>query len=176
VAFSPDGTRIVTVSGNTARLWDAASGKPVLDPLEHRGRVHAASFSGDGALLAVAVHDGSAWIWDLGSGKPLASPFIHAARVNDVAFSADGTRLATASGDSIVRLWTLTPEDRSLVEWSRLAGRCPYDLLDGILVERSFVDSMSDPSRPAGNMRRGRAMSDGPGLIPQARVAYPQRA
>jgi WD40 repeat protein len=145
VAFSPDGARIVTLSGNTARLWDAGSGKPVLDPLEHRGRVHAASFSGDGALLAVAVDDGHAWLWDLGSGKPLAPPFAHAARVNDVAFSARGTRLATASGDSIVRLWELRADDRPLPAWVMLARRCPYDLLDGILVERAALDSAWAP-------------------------------
>ncbi len=153
VAFAPDGTRIVTLSGNAARVWDATSCRPVLDPLEHRGRVHAASFSGDGALLAVAVDDGTAWIWDLGSGKPLALPFVHAARVNDVAFSANGTRLATASGDSIVRLWKLVVDERPFAEWSRLAGHCPYDLLDGILVERSLPDSRSGAVVLAGNVR-----------------------
>jgi len=153
VAFSPDGTRIITVSGNAARVWDATSCRPVLDPLEHRGRVHAVSFTGDGALLAAAVDDGTAWIWDLGSGKPLALPYRHAMRVNDVAFSANGTRLATASGDSIVRLWKLVVDDRPFAEWSRLAGRCPYDLLEGILIERSLPDSLSGAAARAGNVR-----------------------
>jgi WD40 repeat protein len=40
-AFSPDGTRIVTASwDNTARLWDAESGKPIGEPLTgHSGAV-----------------------------------------------------------------------------------------------------------------------------------------
>ncbi|HEX2690151.1 MAG TPA: TIR domain-containing protein [Kofleriaceae bacterium] len=150
-AFSPDGNRLVTLSGNTVRLWDAGSGKPVLDPLEHRGRVHAVSFTGDGALLAVAVEDGHAEIWDLGSGKPLALPFTHPARVNDVAFSADGTRLATASGDAIARVWQLAFDTRTLAEWLVGASRCPYDLLDGILVERSLPDSLSRIATSAGD-------------------------
>jgi WD40 repeat protein/energy-coupling factor transporter ATP-binding protein EcfA2 len=157
VAWSPDNARVLTLSGNTARLWDASSGKPVVDPLEHRGRVHAASFSRDGALLVVASDDGGAWLWDLGSGKLLATPFVHATRVNDVAFSADGRRLATASGDSIARLWTLTFETGSLSAWSALAGRCPYELLDGVLVERPFADSGSGSLVLTGHGRHGRA-------------------
>ena len=34
-AFSPDGQRIVTASfDKTARIWDAATGKPIGEPLE----------------------------------------------------------------------------------------------------------------------------------------------
>ena len=40
-AFSPDGTRIVTASEDkTARIWDAATGKPIGEPLKgHEGAV-----------------------------------------------------------------------------------------------------------------------------------------
>ena len=33
--FSPDGQRVVTASDKTARLWDAASGKPIGEPMKH---------------------------------------------------------------------------------------------------------------------------------------------
>ena len=41
-AFSPDGKRIVTASEDkTARVWDAASGKPIGEPLKgHEGAVY----------------------------------------------------------------------------------------------------------------------------------------
>jgi len=41
-AFSPDGTRVVTASwDNTARVWDARTGKPLTEPLAHQGYVWA---------------------------------------------------------------------------------------------------------------------------------------
>jgi WD40 repeat protein len=47
--FSPDGQRVVTASGDkTAQVWDAASGKPIGDPMKHEGIVESAKFSPDG--------------------------------------------------------------------------------------------------------------------------------
>jgi hypothetical protein len=59
VAFSPDGTRLVTgcVDG-TAQIWDAATGQPIDDALRHGGAVTAVAFSPDGRHLATACADG----------------------------------------------------------------------------------------------------------------------
>jgi WD40 repeat protein len=66
VAFSPDGTRIVTGSvDGTARLWDAASGKAIGTPMQHRGRVRAVAFSPDGRKIATACGDNTARLWEL---------------------------------------------------------------------------------------------------------------
>ena len=47
--FSPDGQRVVTASGdNTARLWDAASGQAISEPMKHEDIVISAQFSPDG--------------------------------------------------------------------------------------------------------------------------------
>jgi WD40 repeat protein len=46
---------VATVSAdNTARLWDAVSGKPIGVPLVHQGIVSSVAFSPNGRQLAVA--------------------------------------------------------------------------------------------------------------------------
>jgi WD40 repeat protein len=137
VAFSPDGTRVATTSGAKVRVWDAATGQPVLDALAHPRRVHAARFSPDGAFLATACEDGYARLWDATTGRLIAPPLQHPRRVNDLAISPDGAYLATASGDSIGRIWKLLCDDGALAEWTAQATRCPYELVDAVLVERS---------------------------------------
>ena len=61
--FSPDGQRVVTASeDNTARLWDAASGKPIGEPMKHEDAVISAQFSPDGQRVVTASggYDGAA--------------------------------------------------------------------------------------------------------------------
>jgi hypothetical protein len=64
--FSPDGTRIVTASDDhTARIWDARTGAPIGQPLQHKDTVWAANFSPDGTRIVTASGDHTARIWDV---------------------------------------------------------------------------------------------------------------
>ena len=73
MAFSPDGTRILTASADhTAKLWDAASGK-LIASFEHQGSVNDGAFSPDGARILTASADNTAKLWDAASGKLIAS-------------------------------------------------------------------------------------------------------
>jgi hypothetical protein len=104
--FSPDGKRIVTASGNVARVWDAATGAPLGEPLRgHEGPVMSASFSADGTRIVTASDDKTARVWDAADGKEIAILIGHEGPVLSAAFSPDGKRIVTASDDETVRVW-----------------------------------------------------------------------
>ena len=63
---------MVTASrDNTARLWDAATGKEVIPPLKHESFVLHASFSPDGQRVVTASYDQTARLWDAATGEEL---------------------------------------------------------------------------------------------------------
>ncbi|MGD1715369.1 caspase family protein, partial [Dapis sp. BLCC M172] len=73
VALSSDGKTIATAgSDNTARLWDAKTGKE-LATLLHQDIVWAVTFSSDGKTIATASSDNTARLWDAKTGKELAT-------------------------------------------------------------------------------------------------------
>ena len=72
-AFSPDGSRIVTASGDkTARIWDAASAKEIAVLRGHDNPVTSAAFSPDGSRIVTASWDKTARIWDAATAKEIA--------------------------------------------------------------------------------------------------------
>src|SRR5262249_36220793 len=69
VAFSPDGKAVLTGSGDrTARLWDAATGRPLGTPLTHQDAVRAVAFSPDGKAVLTGSWDKAARLWDAATG------------------------------------------------------------------------------------------------------------
>ena len=73
--FSPDGQRVVTASRDkTARLWDAATGNPIGEPMNHEDLVRSAQFSPDGQRVVTASEDQTARLWDAATAILSASP------------------------------------------------------------------------------------------------------
>src|SRR5215469_3492640 len=107
--FSPDAQRIVTASWDkTARLWDAASGKPIGEPMNHESEVYSAQFSPDGQRVVTASRDKTARLWDATSGKSIGEPMKHEGVVFSAQFSPDGQRVLTGSWDKAAHLWDAT--------------------------------------------------------------------
>jgi WD40 repeat protein/tRNA A-37 threonylcarbamoyl transferase component Bud32 len=127
--FSPDGTLVATgctvvaddpetgrrrPGGGEARLWRAATGQPLGDPLPHPAPVWSLAFSPGGRLLLTGCQDAGARFFAVATGLPIGEPLGHEGTVRAVAFSPDGTAAVTAAagGDrsAHARIWDVPPE------------------------------------------------------------------
>jgi hypothetical protein len=116
VAFSPDGSRIVTASlDKTARIWDAATAKEIAVLRGHEDTVYSAAFSPDGSRIVTASLDKTARIWDAATAKEIAVLRGHNYSVTSAAFSPDGSRIVTASLDGTARIWDAATANESAV-------------------------------------------------------------
>jgi len=154
VAFSPDGTRVLTGSwDSTAKLWDAETGQEIRTffTFLHSGFVNSVAFSPDG--MRVLTGGGSAAkLWDAETGWKIRTFLGHTGGVNSVAFSPDWMRVLTGSYDGTARIWQLlhlppqTPVPSSPVPPPPPKGRAcfPADTpvwVNGALVQISNVVS-----------------------------------
>ena len=105
VAYSPDGRKIVSGSlDGTVRVWDAATGSPILAWREDSS-VYCLALSPDGKRIAVATREGVVEIHDAATGEGIRSLRGHAGVVPQIVFSPDGKRIASAGRDETVRIW-----------------------------------------------------------------------
>ena len=70
VAFSPDGSRIVSGSNDvTIRLWDVSTGQQIGEPLTgHSSYVNSVAFSPDGSLIVSGSENETIRLWDVSTG------------------------------------------------------------------------------------------------------------
>jgi hypothetical protein len=96
VAFSPDGRRILTGCSEEARLWDAASGEAIGNPVAHDDASgNPVTFSPDGRLaLSFPLHKGVQF-WEAAAGTPRKAPFPHRGEIWELFYSPDGKTALT---------------------------------------------------------------------------------
>src|SRR5262249_41800811 len=115
-SFSPDGRTLLTRERDHARLWDAATGKPVGRPLRGLGETllwferSVEVFSPNGRLVLTAGPDASARLWHVATGEPFGAPLKPSGPVHATAFRADGKVVLLGGEDESgqrgeARLW-----------------------------------------------------------------------
>jgi WD40 repeat protein len=111
-AFSPDGTRFVTASGD-ARIHNAADGKEIKVFGQGLG-ISSVAFLPDGRLITGTQH-GILLLWNAATLEPLGGWRIARSEVKDVAVSPDGRRVVTVA--DAARMWDLaTQKEIALLE------------------------------------------------------------
>jgi WD40 repeat protein/serine/threonine protein kinase len=185
---APGGRLVATVSDdNTARLWDASSGRLVRTLVGHRSWVRAASFSPRGDALLTVSWDGTARLWDVASGRALwvvdlrggrpADPSIHGVtRYMGVPcagdFSPDGSRVVAACVDS--RAAVIAADSGAVISWIDTDGlviaACFAPDGRAVLVIGLAGSALHDPddgraiatlAAPEGSIRGGSFSADG---------------
>ncbi|MBI4323828.1 MAG: protein kinase [Chloroflexi bacterium] len=133
LAFSADGTKLLTAGGNTEfTIWNVAEGSKltsltVSDAKQSGGRFPWGSpmtVTRNFSLAAQAIGGGRIRVVDLTSGRELWTVQAADENVTALAFSPDGKRLASGAGfvESAVRLWDVG----SGREVARLEGHRTY--------------------------------------------------
>ncbi|MFH0992113.1 MAG: caspase family protein [bacterium] len=104
--FSRDEKYVLTGSwDNTAKLWDASTGREIRTFAGHSERIWSVAISPDGRYVATGSYDKTAKIWETSTGKELRVLTGHKDEVHSVSFSPDGQYLATGSCDKTAKLW-----------------------------------------------------------------------
>jgi WD40 repeat protein/serine/threonine protein kinase len=102
-AFSPDGARIVTISGDVAKIWNVANGTLQYTLEGHMEKVWSVSFSKDGKRLLTLSWDLTAKVWNVARGT-LISTLEGESDIASASFSPDGTRVVAAA-ENLARVW-----------------------------------------------------------------------
>jgi WD40 repeat protein len=117
ITFSGDGKWLAVAGLDDAiDLWEIATGKRRIFPVEAHGQIHALALSADGGLLAVGGEGRIITVYQtMEAGPPLARLKGHTIAVAALAFSPDGRTLASGGADRLggpsppeLKLWSVS--------------------------------------------------------------------
>jgi WD40 repeat protein len=103
--FSPNGSKVLTASKWSIKLWDTNTGDLLYDRQAHLNWIYSAEFSPDGNMVLTASADHTAKLWDRKTGQLLFNLEDHKGKVRSAVFSPDGQLILTASADHTAKIW-----------------------------------------------------------------------
>jgi hypothetical protein len=116
VAWSPDGTRIVSGSDDkTVKVWDPEKRQEVRTLTGHMSRVTSVAWSPDGTRIVSGSDDKTVKVWDSATGQEVLSLEGHTGSVYSVAWSPDGKRIVSGSYDYTLKVWDLSTRAHRVV-------------------------------------------------------------
>ncbi|KAF8553718.1 WD40 repeat-like protein [Imleria badia] len=84
ISLSPDGSKLASSSSSTVRFWDAISGRPFPQHLEHEYNTIGTSFSPSGEYVASATEKGKIYLWRVAWLEPIESQESHTTNLNSI--------------------------------------------------------------------------------------------
>ena len=113
LAYTPDGTRLITAGGDGVIVWDARNGRRKQEIAGHDRSVHAVVVLPDGKRVVAGGKGDAILLSDLATGGVIRRFEGHTGFVECLAVSPDGKRIASGSsnwvrkerGDLTVRVW-----------------------------------------------------------------------
>lgn len=148
--FSPDGTKIITITvGETEKIWDASSGKLLYDLEESSPDQPRVEFSPQSDKVAISYRDNyynyrdssshATQIWDVKTGK-----ILHTLKNNSLPgglrFSSDGSKIIVVSNDNI-KVWNMA--NGQLI--TKLDSN-PEGVMSATFDPTCFTDAIFDPT------------------------------
>ncbi len=107
--FSPDESRVVTISGSIISIYDAATGTKAQEIDGGTNVPGGVAFSNDGTRIATWGDDGSVSLWDIASGLLIVTfdPATLAGASNGAVWSENNSVVMSWGADAQVHLWNV---------------------------------------------------------------------
>ncbi|KAF9171728.1 hypothetical protein BGX21_010253 [Mortierella sp. AD011] len=152
-AYSPDGIRVATTSGNETKVWNRQTGLLEYRLTGHEDMVNLVLFSpNDGQQLVSFGYDSTIRLWDISTGSCIRMLEGPEAKVAIAKYSTDGSQLLAAYENiCIVQVWGTATGERL----QEIDTGCQYPLLftpGGRLLVTVFNEDLED-EKTKGNLQ-----------------------
>lgn len=106
LAFSPDGNRLLSGSGDkTVRIWNVRTQQTLHVLKGHTDVIYAVAFSPDGSIAVTGSYDDTLKLWNAKSGSLIKTLKGHTNDVKSVAFTPNGKYILSGGFDKTIRMW-----------------------------------------------------------------------